>query len=127
MTMALRVILLCLGVDLCATLRAGTVLCRIESGATSKGMHSVALVELGSGCCRGGDSTKAAIRACNDAIEWNSVKVRTIIPGGYEAMRLHVQCCVHCMRRVLLLVSRLWGTQPQCWVRWEAWLSSSRV
>ena len=63
--------------------------CR-ESGSTSKGMKHVALAELGSGCCHGGDSTKAAIRACNNAIEWNSVKVRTIIPGGYEAMRLHV-------------------------------------
>ena len=70
------------------------VLCRTESGSTSKGMASVALVELGSGCCHGGDSTKAAIRACNNAIEWNSVKVRTIIPGGYEAMRLHVHIAV---------------------------------
>jgi hypothetical protein len=54
-------------------------------------MGQVALVELGSGCCHGADATKAAIRACNDAIEWNSVKVRTIIPGGYDAMKLHVQ------------------------------------
>jgi len=53
-------------------------------------MTHVALVELGSGCCHYDDSTKAAIRACNDAIEWNSVKVRTIIPGSYDAMRLHV-------------------------------------
>ena len=44
---------------------------------TSKGMGNVALVELGSGCCHGDDSTKAAVRACNDAIEWASVKVRT--------------------------------------------------
>lgn len=58
---------------------------------TSKGMNRVALVELGSGCCHSDDSTKAAIRACNDAIEWNSVKVRTIIPGGYDGMQLHVQ------------------------------------
>jgi len=58
--------------------------------ATSKGMNRVALVELGSGCCHGDDSTKAAVRACNDAIEWNSVKVRTIIPGGYAGMQVHV-------------------------------------
>ena len=56
----------------------------------SKGFNTVALVEQGSGCCHGVNSTKAAIRACNDAIEWNSVKVRTIIPGGYDALRLHV-------------------------------------
>ena len=56
-----------------------------------KGMDRVCLVELGSGCCHGSNSTKAAIRACNDAIEWNSVKVRNIIPGSYDAMILHVQ------------------------------------
>ena len=59
-----------------------------------KGMNQVALVELGSGCCHGTNSTKAAIRACNNAIEWNSVKVRTIIPGGYDAMMLHVHIAV---------------------------------
>ena len=54
-------------------------------------MQKVALVELGSGCCHGGNSTKAAIRACNDAVEWNSIKVRTIIPGSYNGMKVHVQ------------------------------------
>eukprot|EP00965_Chrysotila_dentata_P049725 1649141-Pleurochrysis_carterae.AAC.1 len=62
----------------------------VESGSTSKGMGNVALVELGSGCCHGGKSTKAAVRACCDAVEWNSIKVRTIIPGSYEAMKVHV-------------------------------------
>ena len=57
-------------------------------------MSSVCLVELGSGCCHGINPTKAAVRACNDAIEWNSVKVLTIIPGGYEAMLVHVQIAV---------------------------------
>ena len=74
--------------------RASLVHSRIESESTSKGMAKVALVELGSGCCHGANSTKAAIRACNDAIEWNSVKVTNIIPGGYDAMRLHVQIAV---------------------------------
>ncbi|KAL3916003.1 MAG: hypothetical protein SGPRY_007001, partial [Prymnesium sp.] len=49
------------------------------------------MVELGSGCCHGGKPTKAAVRACNDAVEWNSIKVRTIIPGSYDAMKVHVQ------------------------------------
>ena len=71
--------------------RTSLVRSRIESGSTSKGMAKVALVELGSGCCHNTNSTKAAIRACNNAIEWNSVKVTTIIPGGYDALRLHVQ------------------------------------
>ena len=59
-----------------------------------KGMNQVALVEFGSGCCHFNNSTKAAIRACNDAIEWNSVKVRTIIPGSYDAMKIHVHLSV---------------------------------
>lgn len=59
---------------------------------TSKGMDKVALVELGSGCCHRSDNpTKACVRACDNAVEWNSVKVRNIIPGSYDAMRLHVQ------------------------------------
>ena len=51
--------------------------------STSKGMNRVALVEFGSGCCHSDNSAKAAVRACNDAVEWNSIKVRTIIPGSY--------------------------------------------
>ena len=57
----------------------------------SKGMTHVALVELGTGCCHQNNATKAAMRAANAAVEWNSIKVRTIIPGSYDAMRLHVQ------------------------------------
>ena len=34
------------------------------------------------------------MRACNDAVEWNSIKVRTIIPGSYDAMRVHVHLAV---------------------------------
>ena len=60
------------------------------SEPNSKGMTNVALVELGTGCCHYNNATKAAIRAANAAVEWNSIKVRTIIPGSYDAMRLHV-------------------------------------
>ena len=70
------------------SVRAGSVV------MDGKGMNRVCLVELGSGCCHGNDSTKATIRACNNAIEWNSVKVRTIIPGSYDAMVLHVHVAV---------------------------------
>ena len=62
--------------------------------STSKGMNRVALVEFGSGCCHSDNSAKAAVRACNDAVEWNSIKVRTIIPGSYDAMRVHVHLAV---------------------------------
>jgi uncharacterized protein (TIGR02058 family) len=58
---------------------------------TTKGMDKVVVVQTGCGCCHGRNATKAAIRACRDAIEYNSVKIRTIIPGGYEAMKIHVQ------------------------------------
>ena len=90
---------------LCASLLAGGLLQQSASSRTSrpvllaqadsldgtaKGLATVALVELGSGCCHGEDDTKAAVRACNAAVEWASIKVRNIIPGGYEAMKLHV-------------------------------------
>lgn len=74
-----------------STNRAGRVTC---SASYSKGLTHAALVELGSGCCHYNNSTKAAIRACNNAVEWNSVKVRTIIPGSYDAMRVHVHLAV---------------------------------
>lgn len=62
-----------------------------KSITTTKGMDKVVVVQTGCGCCHGRNVTKAAIRACRDAIEYNSVKIRTIIPGGYEAMKMHVQ------------------------------------
>lgn len=38
------------------------------------------------------DSTKAAMRACRNAIEFNSFpSARMLIPGGYDNMRLHVK------------------------------------
>lgn len=58
---------------------------------STKGMDKVVVVQTGCGCCHGRDITKASIRACRDAIEYNSIKIRTIIPGGYDAMRIHVQ------------------------------------
>ena len=41
---------------------------------------------------RGQDATKAAVRACRNAIEFNSIpSIRAIVPGGYDAMKLHIQ------------------------------------
>ena len=70
--------------------------CRAQSAEAngnydSKGMGKVVVIQTGCGCCHGRNATKAAIRACRDAIEYNSVKIRTIIPGGYDAMKIHVQ------------------------------------
>ena len=40
----------------------------------------------------GQDATKAATRACRNAIEFNSIpSIRAIVPGGYDNMKLHIQ------------------------------------
>ena len=82
----------CVGMQLMspAPLSARSQITMKSAMPNGKGMNRVALVEFGAGCCHYNNSTKAAIRACNDAIEWNSIKVRTIIPGSYAAMRIHV-------------------------------------
>lgn len=63
----------------------------MTSDDNTKGMNRVAVVQNGFGCCHGRNPTKAAVRACRNAIDSNSVKVRTIIPDGYDAMKIHVQ------------------------------------
>eukprot|EP00557_Chaetoceros_sp_GSL56_P011393 CAMPEP_0176481322 /NCGR_PEP_ID=MMETSP0200_2-20121128/2756_1 /TAXON_ID=947934 /ORGANISM="Chaetoceros sp., Strain GSL56" /LENGTH=152 /DNA_ID=CAMNT_0017877515 /DNA_START=215 /DNA_END=669 /DNA_ORIENTATION=- len=52
---------------------------------------NILLVECGFGNdSHGQNATKAAIRACRNAIEFNSLSVKKMIPGGYEAMKLNV-------------------------------------
>lgn len=50
-------------------------------------------VECGFGCDQHGQTaTKAAVRACRNAIEFNSLpRIGKLVPGGYEGMKLHVQ------------------------------------
>lgn len=67
------------------------ILAMANQQPTTKGMDRVAVVQTGFGCCHGRNPTKAAVRACRNAIDSNSVKIRTIIPGGYDAMKIHVQ------------------------------------
>ena len=66
--------------------------CAVRSSALSKTLF----IEIGTGCDQHGqDCTKAAVRACRNAIEWNSLPaMRELIPGGYDAMRLRVQLAV---------------------------------
>ena len=47
----------------------------------------------GFGCDQHGQTaTKAAVRACRNAIEFNSLpRIGQLVPGGYERMKLHVQ------------------------------------
>ena len=54
---------------------------------------NILFVECGMGCDQHGQTaTKAAVRACRNAIEFNSLpQIRKLVPGGYEGMKLHVQ------------------------------------
>lgn len=56
-------------------------------------MPNFLFVECGTGSDQHGqDATKAAVRACRNAIEFNSLPaMRELVPGGYQAMRVHVQ------------------------------------
>jgi uncharacterized protein (TIGR02058 family) len=59
------------------------------------GFARVLLVETGWGCDQHGQSsTKAAVRACRNAIEFNSLPIRSLIPGGVAKMRVHVKVAV---------------------------------
>ena len=56
-------------------------------------MSKVLFVEVGMGADQHGqDATKACVRACRNAIEFNSIpSIRAIVPGGYDSMKLHIQ------------------------------------
>ena len=55
-------------------------------------MSKTLFVEIGVGSDQHGqDGTKAAVRACKDAISFNSLPaIADLIPGGYGGMKLHV-------------------------------------
>eukprot|EP00747_Dinoflagellata_sp_TGD_P219141 gnl/TRDRNA2_/TRDRNA2_91304_c0_seq1.p1 gnl/TRDRNA2_/TRDRNA2_91304_c0~~gnl/TRDRNA2_/TRDRNA2_91304_c0_seq1.p1 ORF type:complete len:205 (+),score=28.51 gnl/TRDRNA2_/TRDRNA2_91304_c0_seq1:54-668(+) len=63
------------------------------SGSDASAMSMVLFVECGFGNDQHGQNpTKAAVRACRNAIEFNSIpSIRAIVPGGYEGMKLRVQ------------------------------------
>ncbi|KAJ1623992.1 hypothetical protein T492DRAFT_1051238 [Pavlovales sp. CCMP2436] len=56
-------------------------------------MEHVLFIECGFGNDQHGQNpTKAAVRACRNAIEFNSIpSIRKIVPGGYDNMKLRVQ------------------------------------
>ena len=64
-----------------------------RAAAAAEWVPSVLFVECGMGADQHGQNpTKACVRACRNAIEFNSLPaMRQLIPGGYEGMRLHVQ------------------------------------
>ena len=55
-------------------------------------METILFIETGTGCDgHGQDPTKAAVRACRNAIEFNSIpSIPKIVPGGYEGMKLKI-------------------------------------
>jgi len=57
-----------------------------------EGWSRVLFSECGFGADQHGqDATKAALRACRNAIEFNSIpSVRELVPGGYDGMKIHV-------------------------------------
>lgn len=63
-----------------------------SSAAVAAAMDTVLFVECGMGADQHGQQpTKACVRACRNAIEFNSLpSMRQLIPGGYAAMKLHV-------------------------------------
>lgn len=65
----------------------------VTAGPESLGMAQVLFVEVGMGADQHGqDATKAAVRACRNAIEFNSIpSIGNIVPGGYANMKLHIQ------------------------------------
>ena len=65
-------------------------------------MTKVLFVEVGMGADQHGqDATKAAVRACRNAIEFNSSpSIRDVVPGGYDKMLLHIQIGVPADARV---------------------------
>lgn len=58
---------------------------------TEPHVPNILLVECGFGNdSHGQNATKAAMRACRNAIEFNSLSIKKMVPGGYDAMKLNV-------------------------------------
>lgn len=57
------------------------------------GMERVLFIECGFGNDQHGQNpTKACVRACRNAIEFNSIpSIAQLVPGGYDNMRLRIQ------------------------------------
>lgn len=62
-------------------------------GTVPQQLKQVLFVETGFGADQHGQNvTKAAMRACRNAIEFNSIpSIRQIVPGGYDNMQLRVK------------------------------------
>ena len=63
---------------------------------TASGFTEVIFIECGTGTDQHGqDLTKAAVRACKDAISWNSIpSLERLVPGGNEGVKIRLQLAV---------------------------------
>ena len=66
---------------------------QLSSLPTARCPDQVLFIETGFGSDQHGqNATKAATRACRNAIEFNSIpSIKRIVPGGYNGLRLHVK------------------------------------
>merc|ERR1712039_458784 len=64
-----------------------------QRALSTDSMEHVLFIECGFGNDQHGQNpTKAAVRACRSAIEFNSIpSIPKLVPGGYENMKLRVQ------------------------------------
>lgn len=68
----------------------------VESSTPSSFVSNVLFIECGFGNDSHGQSaTKAAVRACRNAIEFNSIpSINRLVPGGYDKLKLAVLLAV---------------------------------
>lgn len=66
---------------------------QLSTRDTNEPMTQILFVECGFGNDQHGqNATKAAVRACRNAIEFNSIpSVRNLVPGGRDNMKLLIQ------------------------------------
>ena len=60
------------------------------------GFNEVIFIETGCGTDQHGqDVTKACVRACKDAISWNSIpSLERLVPGGNDGVKIQLQLAV---------------------------------
>ena len=69
---------------------------KMATQAAPANFKEVIFIETGCGTDQHGqDVTKAAVRACKDAISWNSIpSLERLVPGGNEGVKLRLQLAV---------------------------------
>eukprot|EP00546_Thalassionema_frauenfeldii_P002544 CAMPEP_0178938164 /NCGR_PEP_ID=MMETSP0786-20121207/26179_1 /TAXON_ID=186022 /ORGANISM="Thalassionema frauenfeldii, Strain CCMP 1798" /LENGTH=133 /DNA_ID=CAMNT_0020616853 /DNA_START=292 /DNA_END=693 /DNA_ORIENTATION=- len=84
-------------------------------------VDKVLFIECGFGNdSHGQDATKAAVRACRNAIEFNSIpSIRRLVPGGYDELKLDVLLAVPPKYRDTLDLTRVQEVFPYGSIRFQ--------